>query len=309
MRTILATLSMSALLGLSTAVQAMAANTLPDSTGTGRFAAMKEETTSLAEHVVYRPRDLSALGARKLGVVAWGNGGCSDDGASSRQHLLEIASHGYLVIASGRILSGPGAPAATPRAAPMPGQLPPPRTRAAQLTEAIDWALRENQRQGSPYFGRIDPKAIAVSGWSCGGVQAIRIGADPRVKTVVLHNTGILNNPGAAPLPEMDLGKDSLLGLHTPTIYILGGTKDIAWVNGMNDFGRIEHIPVAVANLNVGHGGTFQQPNGGAAAQVAVSWLDWQLRNDRKAAARFVGKACGLCRDEAWAFEQKRLAR
>ena len=41
------------------------------------------------------PKDLAALGAEKLGVVAWGNGGCSEDGASSRLHLLEIASHGY----------------------------------------------------------------------------------------------------------------------------------------------------------------------------------------------------------------------
>ena len=63
------------------------------------------------------PRTSTALGRTKLGVVAWGNGGCSDDAASSRFHLLEIASHGYLVVASGRILSGPGAPPREPRPA------------------------------------------------------------------------------------------------------------------------------------------------------------------------------------------------
>ena len=41
----------------------------------------------------------------------------------------------------------------------------------------------------------------------------------------------------------------------------------------------------AVANLPVGHGGTYSEPNGGAAAQVAVAWLNWQLRGDAKAAA------------------------
>ena len=51
-------------------------------------------------------------GRTKLGVVAWGNGGCSDDAASSRFHLLEIASHGYLVLASGRILERSGRAAA-----------------------------------------------------------------------------------------------------------------------------------------------------------------------------------------------------
>ena len=99
-------------------------NKRPDTPGTGRFAAMKEEVASLPRHVVYRPRDLGALGTTKLGVVAWGNGGCSDDAASSRFHLLEIASHGYLVLASGRILSGPGAPPREPRPAAPQGQLP-----------------------------------------------------------------------------------------------------------------------------------------------------------------------------------------
>jgi hypothetical protein len=67
-------------------------NKQPDTPGTGRFPAMKEEVASLPRHVVYRPKDLAALGGTKLGVVAWGIGGCSDDGASSRFHLLEIGS-------------------------------------------------------------------------------------------------------------------------------------------------------------------------------------------------------------------------
>lgn len=34
----------------------------------------------------------------------------------------------------------------------------------------------------------------------------------------------------------------------------------------------------------VAQGGTYHEPNGGAAAQVAVDWLNWQLRGDAKAA-------------------------
>ena len=278
-------------------------DTRADTPGTGRYAAMKEEVPSLPRHVVYRPKDLGGLGTVKLGVVAWGNGGCSDDGASSRMHLLEIASHGYLVIASGSILSGPGAPPREPRAAAQPGQIPPPRTQVRDLTDAIDWALAENVRSGSPYFGRIDPALVGYSGWSCGGLQAIQVAKDPRVKTLVLHNTGVLNDgPGA--IPGMDVRKDALQAIHTPVIYILGGPTDIAYPNGMDDFKRIAHVPVAVANLPVGHGGTFQQANGGAAASVAVSWLDWQLRGDSRGAARFTGEACGLCQDTQWSFER-----
>jgi len=288
--------------------QAAELNARPDTPGSGQFPAMKEEVASLPHHVVYRPKDLGALGRQKLGVVAWGNGGCSEDGASSRFHLLEIASHGYLVIASGRILSGPGAPPREPRPAapPAAGAIPPPRTQVSDLTEAIDWALAENKRSGGPYFGRIDPSLVAYSGWSCGGLQALAVAKDPRVKTMVLHNTGVFNE-GRGSITGLDVKKDVLQTLHTPTIYILGGPTDIAYANGMDDFNRIAHVPVAVANLPVGHGGTFNQPNGGAAASVAVSWLDWQLRGDTKSAKRFVGDDCGLCQDAQWSLQRKQF--
>lgn len=285
-------------------------NKLPDNVGTGRYPAMKEEVASLPDHVVYRPKDLAAIGPRQLGVVAWGNGGCSDDGASTRFHLLELASHGYVTIASGHILSGPGSPpraAAPPPAAPQPGQLPPPKTKASDLNSAIDWALAENARAGSPYFGKIDPKKIAVSGFSCGGLQAITAAKDPRVSAVVLQNTGIFVD-GPSPISGMDLKKDALLALHTPVLYILGGPSDIAYKNGMDDFARLAHVPVAVANLkDAGHGGSYFKPDGGPAASVAVSWLEWQLRGDKQAARRFTGKDCGLCKDPLWTFEKKRI--
>ena len=280
-------------------------NARPDPPGTGRFPALKEEPASLPNHVVYRPANLATLGATKLGVVAWGNGGCSGDGASSRFHLLELASHGYLVIASGRILSGPGASPAEAGASAQAGQPARPRTLATDLIDAIDWALAENGRAGSEYFGRIDASQTALSGWSCGGLQALRVANDPRVRTVVMHNTGVLNAGPNTTIPGMDLTKDALANFHVPVIYIMGGPSDIAYANGMDDFTRIAHVPVAVANLPVGHGGTFQEPNGGAAASVAVSWLDWQLRGDKEAARRFVGDDCGLCRDASWQFERR----
>jgi hypothetical protein len=281
----------------------------PDTVGTGKYPALKEENPSLPDHVIYRPADLSKLGSTKLGILAWGNGGCSNDGAGGRFHLAEIASHGYLAIASGKILSGPGAPPraaqpATPAA--IPGGIPPAQTKASSLSEAIDWALAENSRPGSPYYGRIDPKKIAVSGWSCGGIQALAIAADPRVSAVVIHNSGIFP-PGGNRMPGMDMSKDALKKLHTPIIYILGGPTDIAYLNGMDDFKQITRVPAMVVNRDVGHGGTFTKPNGGAAASVAVSWLNWQLRGDTEAAKRFVGADCGLCKDSQWKVEKKNI--
>ena len=247
--------------------------------------------------------------------LAWGNGGCAADGGGGRFHLAEIASHGYIAIASGTIQSGPGAPPPSagdkPRAAPelgpngMPLHIPPPATKSELLTQAIDWALAENKREGSPYFGRINPQWIAVSGWSCGGLQALEVAADPRVRTVVIHSSGIFSD--ANPIPGITITKAALQKLHSSIIYILGGPSDIAYSNGMDDFKHISSVPVFVANLNVGHGGTFMDPNGGREASVAVSWLDWQLKGDARAAERFVGAACGLCKDPDWNVESKNL--
>ena len=279
-----------------------AADARPDSPGTGPYAAVKEIETSLPAHVVYRPADLAVLGARKLGVLVWGNGGCSDDGASARFHLAEIASHGYLVIAPGEVRSGPGAVAASPRAG-APGRLA-VETGEGDVRAGITWALAENGRKGSPYYGRIDPKWVAVAGHSCGGLQALQIAGDPRVRAVIVHNSGIFTD-GSNPIAGMTVDKSLLKTLHTPVLYVLGGPTDVAYPNGTDDFRRIDHVPAVLLNLPVGHGGTFLEPDGGRVAQVALAWLEWQLRGDKAAAGMFTGKDCRLCTDAQWTVERK----
>jgi hypothetical protein len=280
-------------------------NAIPDTPGSGPFAAMKEEVPSLPNQVVYRPRDLTKLGKTRLGLYVFGNGGCSDDGASARLHLLEIASHGYLAIAPGKIRNGPGATTPASWRGPVAGEFPPPPTSHTDLLNAIEWALAQNADPKSPLYDKLDPKAIAVSGFSCGGLQALLVAPDPRVKTVVIMNSGIYTS--GARIPSLELPKSQLDKLHTPTLYILGGKTDIAYENGMDDYRRIEHVPVMVANLDVGHGGTYWEPNGGKAAAAVVAWLNWQLRGDEASAKWFVGERCGLCTDAAWTVEKKRI--
>jgi hypothetical protein len=283
-------------------------NATPDTPGTGRYPALKETVPSLPGHVVYRPADLGKLGSRKLGLYIFGNGACSNDGASSRLHLLEIASHGYLAIAPGKIRNGPGAvtaPEAPPTTAPNePGKLPAPPTTSADLLRALDWALAQNSDVTSALHGRIDPVAVAVSGFSCGGLQALQIAEDPRVKTLIVMNSGIFRDSTQG-ISGIQVTKALLTRIHTPTFYILGGETDIAYANGMDDYERINHVPVFVGNLAVGHGGTYWDANGGKAAAAVVSWLDWQLRGDQTAAKMFVGENCGLCRDPSWTFASK----
>jgi hypothetical protein len=280
-------------------------NAIPDTPGTGPYPAMKEVDPGLPNHVIYRPIDLSPFAQAGLGVYVFGNGGCADDGASSRLHLLEVASHGYLVIAPGGIHNGPGRTDAAPRPENFDIETYAP-TRPGQLIEALDWALAENVRDGSRYRSHIDSDAIAMSGYSCGGVQALTVAGDPRIRTVVIMNSGFLAGRETR-MAGMVVDKDQLNALHTPTLYVLGGSTDVAYPNGTDDFERIDHVPVAVASIDVGHGGTYWEPNGGAAAQVVVGWLEWQLRGNADAGRAFVGANCGLCADPPWTFQAKRL--
>ena len=150
------------------------------------------------------------------------------------------------------------------------------------------------------------PRRSRIRAGAAAAYQALQVAKDPRVKTLVIHNSGLLNS-GPTTMTGASVGKEVLQTLHTPVIYIEGGPTDIAYENGMDDFKRISHVPAAIANLPVGHGGTFNEPNGGAAASVAVSWLNWQLRGDAQSAKRFVGEDCGLCKDSQWSLQRKQF--
>ncbi|MFC3097168.1 alpha/beta hydrolase [Alteraurantiacibacter palmitatis] len=275
-------------------------NLLPDTVGDGPYPSLIELSADLPDHVIYRPQDLSAVAPGTLGVFVWGNGGCAADGTSSRFHLSQIASYGYLVIAAGKWRSGPEARegAEAPRAI---GASPPPTT-AAQLTQALDWALAENARAGSPLFGKINEDMLAAGGFSCGGVQALTVAGDPRLDTVVVQNSGLLPENGPR-MGGMETGKDALAALHTPVIYLNGGESDIAFANGLDDVNRISHVPVAWVNTPTGHGGTYHEPMGGRNAMIVVDWLEWQLRGDSAAGRTFTGANCRLCTDPAATIE------
>lgn len=263
--------------------------------GTGPYKALMVQDRSLPTHTLFRPRDLSAFGKGRdrLPIVAWGNGACANSPWEHVNFLSEIASHGFLVVAIG----------------PMPkdgkrgsGGGP---TKSTLLTDAIDWAVAQNASASGPYAGKLDIAKIAVAGMSCGGLQALEVAPDPRVSTVMVCNSGIFIHPKGAMGGMPGLTKGQLKKLHTPVLYLLGGQKDIAYANGMDDFRQIAGVPAFVGNLEVGHGGTYAQPHGGDFAKVATAWLQWQLKGDAKAAAMFQGEPCGVAKMEGWKVEKK----
>jgi dienelactone hydrolase len=240
----------------------------------------------LLTHTIYEPKEkTNAL--RKIPVVAWGNGGCSNDNRNYRSFLTTVASHGFFIIAAGM-------------------KEPPERgtTKGSIMTDALKWAAAENKRSGSPYRGRLDLDRIGLMGYSCGGLQAIENSADTRVKSVVLFNTGTFDQ-NTFTNQMTAANKDSLKTIHSPIVYFIGGPIDAAFRNAEDDFKRIEKVPVFKANINTGHMGTFAHPGGGWFAEVASAWLKWTLRRDKSSSTYFEGKNCTLCLDPVWNVERK----
>ena len=262
--------------------------------GTGAYKAVMMEDLSLPEHTILVPQDLTPFGAKKkLPVLVWGNGACANSPWEHVNFLNEIASHGYVVLATGFI--------------PMDDQpYHGPMSRTDQQIESIDWIITQNADPASPYYQKIDVGNICLAGMSCGGLQSLFNCADSRIKTLMICNSGLFINSVEA-MPNMPMPKkEKLKDIHTPVIYILGGKEDIAYVNGMDDFHRIQHVPACAANLPVGHGGTYRQPHGGEFSVVALAWLDWQLKNSREAAKMFVGKKNLLSQRKDWTLEKNK---
>lgn len=262
--------------------------------GTGPFSAIMLSESTLPSHTVFRPKDLSSFGNnKKLPIIAWGNGACANSPWEHVNFLSEVSSYGFLVVAIGPM--------------PLEGEKGSGRSTSTQLIDAINWAIAQNGDKNSPYYNKIDIEKVAVSGMSCGGLQTLEVASDPRVSTVVVYNSGIFNTPGNGISNMPNLTKENLKKIHSPTLYMLGGEEDIAYANGMDDYRQINHVPVFVANMDVGHGGTYSQPHGGEFAKVATAWYKWQLMGDNEAGKMFTGEPAGLAKNPNWRFEKKNM--
>ena len=283
----------------------------------GPYRVVVEHDPKLATHTIYRPSELTM---RKHPVLVWGEGACAKNGLIFPEYLTEIASHGFVVIADGPpVARPPGAPnggpgpqaGGPPGGAGAPGRGGPPPNGASMvngtaLVAAIDWLEAESKKRDSRFYHKVDVSHVAAMGMSCGGLMAYGASSDPRVATVGIWNSGLFpNDTDASANPKI------YAGMHGSVIIVTGGESDIAYANGKRDF---ELMPPKVPTFygvypSVGHGGTYNQDNGGAFGVTAVAWLKWQLMGDTSAAGRgyFVGKHCGICKDSGWKVASRSL--
>ena len=225
----------------------------------GPYATASEPAFGKTDLKIIRPADLAAFPKKDtLPVVVWGNGGCAMENAKAQGFFETIASHGFLVVTT---TAAPGARG---------------NATAANLKAGVDWAEAENKRDGSPLKGKIETGKVAVMGQSCGGMLSVELGADPRVDTIGVFNSGARGD------------MDALVGaLHGPVLLINGGDRDPLMGMSHDTFNASNKLPTFYGSRHgAGHTATLYHPGGGEWANVAWNWAEWQLKGDKTGEAR-----------------------
>ncbi len=246
---------------------------VPDFGGSGHYKAIAVREKTLPDFVVYHPLNMNSAVARskaKLPILIFANGGCMDTSIGYENMLTDIASYGYVVVAIG--------------AMQMFAQHDKEKhTPSSMVKQAMDWICQQAQDPNSTFYNKVDIEKIAAAGHSCGGAQVLANAADTRLKTYIILNAGM------GKMTMADANAKSLKKLHAPILYLVGGEGDVAWKNAQMDYKAIKKVPVVLAdNTKSGHGGTYNQPHGGANSVMVRSWLDWQLKGNKMFDALFL---------------------
>jgi len=272
---------------------------VPDYGGTGPHKAVALRERSLKDFVVYRPMNIDAamnVGSggmfaagpakkEKLPMLVFCNGGCMDTSIGYENMLTDLASYGYVVVAIGELQM-------------FAQHDKDQHTPSSMVQQALDWICQQAADPSSVYYNKVDIERIAAAGHSCGGAQVLANAADPRLKTYLILNAGM------GKMTMADANAKSLKKLHAPILYLVGGKTDVAWPNAQMDYKAIKKVPVVLAdNTQSGHGGTYEQPAGGANARMVRAWLDWQLKGRQEPEKLFLeGDLAGY---DGWTIMQK----
>lgn len=203
-------------------------------------------------------------------IITWGNGSFTTP-SSYRSLLSHYASHGFFVVASNNTNVGSG----------------------AEMIAGMRWAIAENGRSGSPYFGKLDPDAVGSIGYSQGGIGAVITGNEPEVKTTV---------PIAG-------GDETIVNIVHP-VFLVGNEDDTAAPIDVisPQFTSEDTKGPFVFGILLGTGHLETLGDGGRHRGYTTAWLAYHLLGDQEAYRVFYGdEQCTLCTDRAWKTQRKNL--
>ncbi len=232
---------------------------------------------------IFRPADMG--GDEKYPIFVWGEGGCSQNGLSNQAAMAEIASWGYFIVADGT----PGGDNSC-----QGGQS------GEAFLDYITWAIAENDKPCSTYYKSLDTEKIAADGFSCGGLMSENVADDPRFTAIGITSSGLMG-------PNNNLWD----AMHAPFKIMNGGSSDVAYENGLNDYDAISSrgIPILYfSKTSAGHGGDLGQGRGDFNL-VNLAWLNWQLKGDEgdTGKAFLIGPTCEFCDDPGWDFKSANI--
>lgn len=227
---------------------------------------------------VYRPSNLDSSGLCHP-ILVWANG----HGDNPEQHppecivdpatntwcgtypglINQLASHGFVVIAS---LS-----TTTSRGEPLP------------TITGLNWLLEQAEDSTSPYFHHLDTAHIGALGHSEGGASTCIAAADPRISAIATVS-----------------GTRALTGLHSPALLICGGQDTVVSCDSVaNTFNSITDQPAMFMNNLAADHGSWLGQNGSKGPDffAFTAWFRVQLMGDEANRKFFFGPDCTLCTD------------
>jgi dienelactone hydrolase len=188
--------------------------------------------------------------------------------------LNNLASHGFVVIASNSPNVGQGTP--------------------APMIVGVTWVLAQNDDPASALYHRIDPTHIGATGHSQGAMATTRASADNHIVASV-------------PIE----GASAQKNLHGPAMFFCGGQDTLVGCSGAQSaIDAVTTQPAMYAEyLSVDHGSwmTFTGNKPSVVETAVTAWMRVHLMGDTALRSWFYGPSCKLCTDTGWKIIQKNM--
>jgi hypothetical protein len=225
---------------------------------------------------VYRPKDL-AQGGYCHPILVWANGHTDNpepnpplcltgNGQYCGSYLMlmnQLASHGFVVIASLSTITSQGTPLPT--------------------IVGLDWLLQQADDPTSPYYHRLDTTHIGALGHSEGGASTCIAASDPRISAIATVS-----------------GTRANAGFHQPALFFCGAKDTVVSCDSVaNTYKTITNQPaMLIDNLTADHGGWLYQ-NGVKGPDIfgLTAWFRVHLMADTANRKYFYGANCTFCTD------------
>jgi hypothetical protein len=208
-------------------------------------------------YTVYKPACMKE--GEKYPLITWANGTC---GYTHGYAMLlgATAAHGYVIIASNSTWTGGTAG----------------YNGVTVQINAINYGEAINALPNHPLYQRIDLDNIGAMGHSQGAAATATNAGDPRIKALILWNTGASNvKPFLNVSGERDIGSPSVGSIESATN---GASQPGAWL--------YHHSVLQTTGHSTGHLVNMMQPD--RCVHMAVRWWDYWLKGDQTARQEWV---------------------